>query len=67
MTRLKQTLQEQGRTTTWLANQLEVSRTTAHSWTSGKTKPEDHRKETISKLLGISIEELFFADNGGGK
>lgn len=63
MTPLKRTLQEQGRTTTWLVKQLGVSLTTGYQWTSGKTAPTDSRKTEISKLLGVSIEELFF----GGK
>lgn len=64
MTTLKRTLQEQGRTTTWLAKQLDVSLTTGYQWTSGKATPTDPRKIQISNLLGVSIEELFF---GGGK
>ena len=62
MTSLKQTLQAQGRTTTWLVRQLGVSLTTGYQWTSGKMAPTDDRKIQISKLLGVSIEELFFSD-----
>lgn len=66
MTTLKRTLQEQGRTTTWLVKQLGVSLTTGYQWTSGKAVPVDSRKTEISKLLGISVEELFFGGGNGG-
>lgn len=66
MTTLKRTLQEQGRTTTWLVKQLGVSLTTGYQWTSGRAVPIDNRKKEISNLLGVSIEELFFSGNIGG-
>lgn len=62
MNGLKQALKEQGRTTVWLAQQLKVTPTTGYHWTNGKTHPNDWQKREISKLLGVSIEVLFFGN-----
>jgi len=67
MTGLKRKLQEKGKTPYWLSKQLDVTPNTAYNWAEGRTAPRDNMKVQISKLLNVSIEELFFSDNGGGK
>lgn len=66
-TRLKQELERQGKTAYWLAGEMKVTVTTAYNWTNGRNKPRTNQMVKLSKLLQVSVEELFFSDNGGSK
>lgn len=60
MTRLKQALEDQGRSGIWLAKIACVTPGTAYNWINGRTKPDDLRKPIVAKAVGISVQELFF-------
>jgi transcriptional regulator with XRE-family HTH domain len=66
MTRLKQELQRQGKSAYSLAQDLGVSFGTVYNWTQGRNLPRTEHMKHLSKLLDVSIEELFFSENGGG-
>jgi DNA-binding XRE family transcriptional regulator len=49
----------------WLAKRLEVTPQVVNLWVKGKSNPSDKNKVRIAGLLGISVGELFFDENGG--
>jgi transcriptional regulator with XRE-family HTH domain len=65
MTRLKQELRFQGKSAYSLAQDLGVSFGTVYNWTQGRHLPRTQHMKQLAQLLGVSIEELFFSDDGG--
>jgi len=59
---LDKILKEQGRAQAWLAKKLGVSKATVNSWAKGKARCPDKYKPQVAKLLGVSVEELFFKE-----
>lgn len=58
-TKLNAVLAEQGRKKSWLAEQLQVDRSTVTRWVKGETRPTSRKRETIAILLGHSEADLF--------
>jgi len=58
-TKLASVLSEQGRKKSWLAEALEVDRSTVTRWVKGETKPRPDRRAHIARLLGLSVRDLF--------
>jgi len=58
-TKLARVLSEQGRKKSWLAEALEVDRSTITRWVKGETTPRHFRRSEIARLLGLSVRELF--------
>ena len=46
----------------FMAKALGVSYSTACSWEYGLRKPEDASKIRIAKLFGVSVNDIFFAE-----
>lgn len=59
MINLEEILKEQGRSKTWLAKQMEVSRTTITNWSKGYNSPTIPTLKKLSKVLNIDISEFF--------
>lgn len=59
MTRLAKALQQQGRKKNWVAQQLNVDRSTVTRWVKGQTKPTRKHQEQLALLLNIPASELF--------
>lgn len=57
--KLAQALAEQGRKKSWLAEALDVDRSTITRWVKGETTPRPFRRNEIARLLGLSVRELF--------
>jgi len=57
--KLARALFEQGRKKSWLAEKLQVDRSTITRWVKGETSPRHFRKIQIGRLLGLPIQELF--------
>ncbi|MDP1808649.1 MAG: helix-turn-helix transcriptional regulator [Actinomycetota bacterium] len=57
--KLARVLAEQGRKKSWLAEALEVDRSTITRWVKGETTPRPFRRNEIARLLGLSVSELF--------
>jgi len=51
---------------TSLAREMGVEYLTVYRWQYGKASPTDRNKRTLSKFLGVGIEELFYGGNGIG-
>ena len=57
--RLKLVLVEQKKTSKWLSEELGVSPSTVSKWCTNSSQPDIETLARISKLLNISIEELY--------
>ena len=57
--RIKVVLVEKKRTNKWLSEQMEVSPSTVSKWCTNSSQPDIETLAKISKLLDVSVEELF--------
>jgi putative transcriptional regulator len=56
--RIKIVLLENEKTNIWLAEQLDVSRTTVSKWCTNDNQPSVETLFNISKVLGVPVIEL---------
>ncbi len=56
--RIKAVLAEQGKTNNWLADQLEMNRTTVSKWCRNEMQPRVETLFQISKVLDVDVREL---------
>lgn len=56
--RIKAVLAEKGKTNNWLADQLEMNRTTVSKWCRNEMQPRVETLFQISKVLDIDVREL---------
>jgi transcriptional regulator with XRE-family HTH domain len=59
LNRLKVVLAEKKRTNKWLAEQLGKNVTTVSKWCTNTSQPDMETLARISKLLDVSVEELY--------
>jgi transcriptional regulator with XRE-family HTH domain len=57
--RLKLVLVEQKKTSKWLSEELGVSPSTVSKWCTNSSQPDIETLARISKLLNVSIEDLY--------
>ena len=57
--RLKIVLVEQKKTSKWLSEALRVNPSTVSKWCTNSSQPDIETLAKISKLLDVSVEELF--------
>jgi transcriptional regulator with XRE-family HTH domain len=63
MHRLKQYLHDNELTQADLAKQMKVSQPTVWEWLSGRSKPSADRLIELSRVTGLSIDELLSTPN----
>jgi putative transcriptional regulator len=56
--RIKAVLAEQGKTNNWLADQLEMNRTTVSKWCRNEMQPRVETLFQIAKVLDINVRIL---------
>jgi len=56
--RIKAVLAEQGKTNNWLADKLEMNRTTVSKWCRNEMQPRIETLFQISKVLDVEVREL---------
>ncbi|CAA0148037.1 putative transcriptional regulator [Tenacibaculum maritimum] len=56
--RIKAVLAEHGKTNNWLADQLEMNRTTVSKWCRNEMQPRVETLFQIAKVLDIDVREL---------
>jgi len=56
--RIKAVLAEQGKTNNWLADQLEMNRTTVSKWCRNDMQPRVETLFQIANVLEIEVREL---------
>lgn len=56
--RIKAVLAEKGKTNNWLADQLEMNRTTISKWCRNEMQPRVETLFQIAKVLDIDVREL---------
>jgi putative transcriptional regulator len=58
MNKIKDVLRSQGRTQIWLANQLEITKSTMSGWCTNATQPPIEKLYKVAELLGVEIYDL---------
>ncbi len=59
--RIKAVLAEQGKTNNWLADQLEMNRTTVSKWCRNEMQPRVETLFQIAKVLDLDVRELLIS------
>lgn len=59
--RIKAVLAEQGKTNNWLADQLEMNKTTVSKWCRNEMQPRVETLFQIAKVLDINVRILLVA------
>ena len=59
--RIKAVLAEQGKTNNWLADQLEMNRTTISKWCRNEMQPRVETLFHIAKVLDIDVRDLLIS------
>ena len=59
--RIKAVLAEKGKTNNWLADQLEMNRTTVSKWCRNEMQPRVENLFHIAKVLEIDVRELLIS------
>ena len=57
--RLKLLLVEKKKTSKWLSEQLGITPSTVSKWCTNTSQPDMETLARISKLLGVSVEDLY--------
>jgi putative transcriptional regulator len=57
--RLKDILDEQGRSQAWLAKQVNVYDKTLRNWVNGKNHPPANKLFEIAEILNVDVRELY--------
>lgn len=58
MNSIKQTIQDQGRTLKWAAKQIDINEGTFYHWCQNRRQPNIFQLRDLSKLLGVTMEDL---------
>lgn len=56
--RIKAVLAEQGKTNNWLAEQLDMNRTTVSKWCTNQMQPTMETLFEIAEVLDVDVREL---------
>lgn len=56
--RLNEVLKEQGRSKSWLANELNMNRSTIYKYCTNDLQPNIFLLKKIAKLLNMTMEDL---------
>ena len=59
--RIKAVLAEKAKTNNWLADQLEMNRTTVYKWCRNEMQPRVETLFHIAKVLEIDVRELLIS------
>lgn len=59
--RIKAVLAEQGKTNTWLAEQLKVNKTTVSKWCTNDVQPTMESLFRIAEVLKVDVRELLIS------
>ncbi len=59
--RIKAVLAEKGKTNNWLADQLEMNRTTVSKWCRNEMQPRVETLFQIARVLEIDVRELLIS------
>lgn len=58
MNKIQKVLKSQGRTQIWLANQLDVTKSTMSGWCTNTTQPPVEKLYKVAELLGVDVYDL---------
>lgn len=60
--RIKAVLAEQGKTNNWLANQLDMNRTTISKWCRNEMQPRMETLFQIAHVLEVNVKDLLVSN-----
>lgn len=60
--RIKAVLAEQGKTNNWLADELEMNRTTVSKWCRNEMQPRVETLFQIAKVLDVNVRALLISN-----
>lgn len=58
MNKLKAVLQKQGRTQLWLANQLDITKSTMSTWCNNRSQPSLEKLYKVAEILNVDVTDL---------
>ena len=58
MNKIQTILKSQGRSQIWLANQLDITKSTMSGWCTNATQPPIEKLYKVAELLGVEIYDL---------
>ena len=61
--RIKAVLAEKGRTNNWLADELDMNRTTVSKWCRNDMQPRIENLFQVAKALDVDVRELLVSTN----
>ena len=64
MNRIKEVLREQGRTQTWLADQINKSYVVVTNYCNNKNQPSLQVLNDIARVLDVDVRELIISNKG---
>ena len=58
MNRLQAVLKKQGRSQLWLANQLDITKSTMSTWCTNRSQPSLEKLFKVAEILNVEVTEL---------
>jgi len=58
MNKIQSVLKSQGRTQIWLANQLEITKSTMSGWCTNNTQPTIEKLYRVAEILSVEVCDL---------
>jgi putative transcriptional regulator len=60
--RIKAVLAEKGKTNNWLAEELEVNRTTVSKWCTNSMQPTIEKLFAVAEVLDVDVKDLLVSN-----
>ena len=58
MNRLQEVLNKQGRSQLWLANQLDITKSTMSIWCTNRSQPSLEKLYKVAQILNVDVTDL---------
>ena len=58
MNKLKTVLKKQGRSQLWLANQMDITKSTMSTWCNNRSQPSLEKLYKVAEILNVDVTEL---------
>ena len=58
MNKIQSVLKSQGRTQIWLANQLEITKSTMSGWCTNTNQPTIEKLYRVAEILSVEVSDL---------
>jgi putative transcriptional regulator len=58
MNKLQSVLKKQGRSQLWLANQLDITKSTMSTWCTNRSQPSLEKLYKVAEILNVDVTDL---------